>query len=144
MAHVLDLLRLAGFDLKAVEAICEAYSKARKSFHDTGDPDLVNEIIALRILSLAKQVERDPDRLRAGALAALTITPAIGPLDAMGRRRGYSSDVNKNEAAKVPDTCNNRVNEGATSCKGRNIPMQVLDSIVLDNLEARILAPERH
>ena len=95
MAHVLDLLRLAGFDLKAVEAICEAYSKTRKSLHDTGDPDLVDEIIALRILSLAKQVERDPDRLRAGALAALTITPAIGPLDAMGRRRGYSSDLNK-------------------------------------------------
>ena len=40
-------------------------------------------------------------------------------------------------------TCNNRVNEGATSCKGRNIPMQVLDSLVIDNLEARILAPER-
>ena len=76
MAHVLDLLRLAGFDLKAVEAICEAYSKARKSLHDTGDHDLVNEIIALRILSLAKQGERDPDRLRAGALAALPITSA--------------------------------------------------------------------
>ena len=100
MAHVLDLLRLAGFDLKAVEAICEAYSKARKSLHDTGDHDLVNEIIALRILSLAKQGERDPDRLRAGALAALPITSAIGPLDAMGRRRGYSSDLNKNRGSK--------------------------------------------
>ena len=40
-------------------------------------------------------------------------------------------------------TCNNRVNEGATSCKGRNIPMPVLDSLVLDNLEARIVARER-
>jgi site-specific DNA recombinase len=40
-------------------------------------------------------------------------------------------------------TCNNRVNEGPTSCKGRNIPMQVLDSIIIDNLEDRILAPER-
>jgi len=102
MAHVLDLLRLAGFDLKAVEAICEAYSKARKSLHDTGDLDLVNEIIALRILSLAKQVERDPERLRAGALAALPITSAIGPLDAMGRRRGYSSDLNKTRQQKFP------------------------------------------
>lgn len=35
-------------------------------------------------------------------------------------------------------TCNNRVNEGPTSCKGRNIPMPVLDSLVLDNLEARV------
>jgi hypothetical protein len=40
-------------------------------------------------------------------------------------------------------TCNNRVNEGPSSCKGRNIPMPVLDSLVLENLEARILAPER-
>ncbi len=40
-------------------------------------------------------------------------------------------------------TCNNRMNEGPTSCKGRNIPMQLLDSLVIDNLEARILAPER-
>ena len=40
-------------------------------------------------------------------------------------------------------TCNNRINEGPTSCKGRNIPMQLLDSLVIDNLEARILAPER-
>lgn len=40
-------------------------------------------------------------------------------------------------------TCNNRVNEGSTSCKGRNIPMQVLDGLIIDNLEARILTPER-
>jgi site-specific DNA recombinase len=36
-------------------------------------------------------------------------------------------------------TCNNRGNEGATSCKGRSIPMPVLDQLVLDNLEERIL-----
>jgi hypothetical protein len=78
MAHVIELLRVAGFDPKAIEVICEAYAKARKSLYDTNDPDLVNEIIALRILSLAKQGERDPDRLRAGALAALPIMLAVG------------------------------------------------------------------
>ena len=40
-------------------------------------------------------------------------------------------------------TCASRMNEGATSCKGRSIPMPLLDTLVLDNLEARILAPER-
>lgn len=40
-------------------------------------------------------------------------------------------------------TCNNRVNEGATSCKGRSIPMSDLDELVLDNLEGRIFAPDR-
>jgi site-specific DNA recombinase len=40
-------------------------------------------------------------------------------------------------------TCNNRINEGATSCKGRNIPMPVLDQLVIDKLEERIFAPDR-
>jgi site-specific DNA recombinase len=40
-------------------------------------------------------------------------------------------------------TCNRRVNEGASSCKGRSIPMPVLDGIVLESLEERIFAPDR-
>ena len=40
-------------------------------------------------------------------------------------------------------TCNNHVDEGATSCKGRSIPMPILDGIVLEGLEKRIFAPER-
>ena len=49
----------------------DAYEKARKSLHDTGQPQIVNEIIAQRIIALAKQGERDPNRLCAGALSAL-------------------------------------------------------------------------
>jgi hypothetical protein len=66
---VLELLRGAGFDPEAIEIIYEAC--------DIGKPDPVNEIIALRILSLAKQGERDPDRLRAGALATLPVQPRL-------------------------------------------------------------------
>ncbi len=40
-------------------------------------------------------------------------------------------------------TCNNRVNEGGSTCKGRNVPMEALDTAVLGALEERILAPER-
>ena len=57
MTTISELLRRAGFDHKTVEVICEAYIKARKSLSDTNHPDLVNEIIARRILSLAKRVE---------------------------------------------------------------------------------------
>jgi len=74
--HVLELLRVAGFDLEAIKIICEAYVKIRKSVGDISKPDLANEIIALRILSLAKQGERDPDRLCAGVLATLPIKSA--------------------------------------------------------------------
>jgi hypothetical protein len=72
----------AGFDHKTVEVICEAYIKARKSSRDTNHADLVNEIIARRILSLAKRGERDPDQLRAKALAELPMISAP-PLAAM-------------------------------------------------------------
>lgn len=82
MTTVSEMLRAAGFDCKMVEIICEAYVKARKSFRDTNHPDLVNEIIARRILSLAKLGERDPDKLRAKALAELPMISAP-PLAAM-------------------------------------------------------------
>jgi hypothetical protein len=76
MSQVLDLLHAAGFDNKAIEIIFEAYHKSRRSACDPSDPDPVNEMIALRILSLAKQGERDPDRLRIGALdPAICIQP---------------------------------------------------------------------
>jgi hypothetical protein len=72
---VLELLRVAGFDPEAIAKIYEAYVKTRRPVCDIGKPDPVNEIIALRILSLAKKGERDPDRLRAGALATLSLQP---------------------------------------------------------------------
>jgi hypothetical protein len=67
------LLRVAGFDPETIEIIYSAYLKARTPVCDISKIDPVNEIIALRILALAKQGERDPDRLRAGALATLKV-----------------------------------------------------------------------
>ncbi|HUL89596.1 MAG TPA: hypothetical protein VLU23_15635 [Pseudolabrys sp.] len=68
---VFDLFQAAAFDQKAVKLLCVAYERARKSLHDTGQPDIVNEIIAQRMIALAKQGERDPDKLCEGALKAL-------------------------------------------------------------------------
>ena len=76
MKTISELLRGAGFDHTTVELICEAYIKARKSLRDTNNPDLVNEIIARRILFLAKLGERDPDQLRAKALSELPMITA--------------------------------------------------------------------
>ena len=70
-----NLLQRAGFDAETVEVIADAYIRTRRSADDADSADLINEIIAFRILSLAKQGERDPDRLRAGALAPLWPQP---------------------------------------------------------------------
>jgi hypothetical protein len=79
MGTIQDLFRATAFDPETVKTLCDAYDKtlcdaydkARKSPHDTGQPPIVNEIIAQRIIALAQQGERDPDRLCAGALSAL-------------------------------------------------------------------------
>jgi len=39
---VFDLFQAAAFDQKAVKLLCVAYERARKSLHDTGQPDIVN------------------------------------------------------------------------------------------------------
>jgi hypothetical protein len=71
MGTIVELFKETVFDPETVQTLCEAYEKARKALHDTGQPAIVNEIIARRIIALAEKGERDPDRLCAGALAAL-------------------------------------------------------------------------
>ncbi len=70
-AAIVDLFCSTAFDPETVKLLSDAYDKARKSLHDTGQPYIVNEIIAERIISLAKQGERNADSLCKGALTAL-------------------------------------------------------------------------
>jgi hypothetical protein len=51
--------------------MCAAFDKARKTLHDNGQPEIVYEVIARRIIALAQQGERNPDKLCEGALMAL-------------------------------------------------------------------------
>jgi hypothetical protein len=71
MGAITDLFRATAFDPETVKTLCDAYDKARKSMHDTGQPHVVNKIIAERIIALAKAGERNPDKLCEGALVAL-------------------------------------------------------------------------
>ncbi len=69
--NIIQLFHHADFDEESVQALSQAYDKACKSMHDRGQPYLVSEIIAQRIIALARAGERDPDKLCAGALTAL-------------------------------------------------------------------------
>jgi len=71
MGEIINLFSQASFEPEEIRLLCAAYEKARKSLHDKGQPELVNEIIATRIIALAKPGERDPDKLCASALTAL-------------------------------------------------------------------------
>lgn len=51
--------------------LCDAYDRACKSLHDTGQPYIVREVIAQHVIALAKQGERNPARLCEDALKAV-------------------------------------------------------------------------
>jgi len=73
MASILPFLRKTGvaFDDHATKAIGDAFDAACIALHDTGQPKIVYEVIAKRIIDAAKSDERDIGRLRDAGLAAL-------------------------------------------------------------------------
>jgi hypothetical protein len=72
---VRKLLESAAYDPETVRALCIAYDRAKNELHDTGQPEIVREILARRILELAAKGERDPARLCSGALSSLPPRP---------------------------------------------------------------------
>jgi hypothetical protein len=49
------------FDDDATQAMGEAFDRACHSLHDNGQPDLVRQIIAKRIIEMARKGERGRD-----------------------------------------------------------------------------------
>ena len=59
------------FDPEITRAMGAAYDKARELLHNMGQPEVVQEVIADRIINVAKTGERDPDRICQRAMTAL-------------------------------------------------------------------------
>lgn len=59
------------FDDHATRVMGEAFDAARKALHSRGQPPIVVEIIAARIIAAASKGERDPIQLRNAGLAGL-------------------------------------------------------------------------
>jgi hypothetical protein len=70
---ILPFVRKAGtvFDDSATRIMGEAFDSACKELHDKGQPEIVYEVIARRIIDAAKNGERDPVQLRKAGLTAL-------------------------------------------------------------------------
>jgi hypothetical protein len=58
------------FDDRATKAMGEAFDAACKDLDEAGQPSVVYEAVAKRIIELAKSGERDPNKLRDRALTA--------------------------------------------------------------------------
>ena len=73
MASILPFIKKAGsvFDDHATEVMGAAFDAACQELHDKGQPPIVYEVIAKRIIDAAKNGERDPIQLRNIGLAGL-------------------------------------------------------------------------
>ena len=73
MASILPFTKKSGivFDDHATGIMGEAFDAACKELHDKGQPAIVYEVIAKRIIDAARNGERDPVQLRNVGLAGL-------------------------------------------------------------------------
>jgi len=62
MTPDLPYFQQAYYGPDATRVMGAAFDKACQSLHDAGQPNIVKEVIAKRIISLARNGERDPDR----------------------------------------------------------------------------------
>ena len=73
-ADIIPFLKDNSFDPELTQAVGEAYDRVRKMLHDKGQPDLVQEIIARRVIEIAQTGERDPARISERALKTFGLT----------------------------------------------------------------------
>jgi hypothetical protein len=66
-------LKGANFDAEHVKAMGKAFDSIIREPHDRGQSRVVREVIAERIIALAKSGERDPDKLCELAMDALGV-----------------------------------------------------------------------
>jgi len=69
--QIRSLMQPGAFGPEALAAMGDALEAACKELGDIGQPDVVREIMAGRIIGAARLGERDPARLRAAALSVV-------------------------------------------------------------------------
>lgn len=71
MGQILEFIRpTEAFEPEEIEDLGKAYDMAISVLHDAGQPAVVREVIARRIIKAAQRGERDPAKLCAVALSA--------------------------------------------------------------------------
>jgi hypothetical protein len=68
---VLRFIPMGVFDDATVRTIGRAFDAACKELKDTGQPDVVHEVMVKRIIAAARRGERNVTRLRDAALTGL-------------------------------------------------------------------------
>jgi hypothetical protein len=69
---------IGALDYEAAAAMTEAFNKACEALHDWGQPDVITNIVAKRIIEVAELGERNPDQLCERALKSLGFSESPG------------------------------------------------------------------
>ena len=70
MVSIIPFLPRGVFDEVATKAVGRAFDAACAALHDSGQPKIVHEVMARRIIRAAQRGERDPAKLCSIALVA--------------------------------------------------------------------------
>ena len=73
VAEMLPFLNGRSFDPETTRIMGDAFDKVSRDLHDRGQPAVVQELIAKRIIDLAATGVRDPEQLAQQALRAFGI-----------------------------------------------------------------------
>ena len=65
-----NLFKDAPFGPDVVRVLSEAFDRACRALQDTGQPDIIKEVLVSRIIAAAQKGIRDPTKLCAEALAS--------------------------------------------------------------------------
>ena len=66
-----NLFEEAPFGPDVIQILSEAFDRACKALRDTGQPDIIKEVLAGRIIAAAHRGMRDPNKLCEEALLSL-------------------------------------------------------------------------
>ena len=72
MSSIIPLFKGREFDDEATQILGKAYDIACRSLHRKGQPPVIQEVLAKKIIEAAQRGERDPDRLAGIALGMLS------------------------------------------------------------------------
>ena len=77
---IIPFFKDCAFNPQATQVMGAAYEKACEALHDIGQPDIVKEIIARRIIEVAQTGERDIDRLSSGPYSRWAFASGRSPI----------------------------------------------------------------
>jgi hypothetical protein len=71
--NVVQLFQEAAFGPELTRIMGDAFERATRSLHDTGQPDLIKEVMAKRIIDAVRRGIRDPRQLCIEATRSLGV-----------------------------------------------------------------------